>query len=71
MQTLLLFLFYGSLMLLVYCTGAIQWIISKTRTALLRKKAGFHLVMGMPDEPPRIFPEAADFQATQWKQRIK
>jgi hypothetical protein len=49
MQTLLLFLFYGSLMFLLYCAETIRWITSMTQPALLRTKSDLPLIMGMPE----------------------
>jgi len=49
MQTLLLFLFYGSLMPLVCCAGAIRWITSMPRPALLRATPDVPLIMGMAE----------------------
>jgi hypothetical protein len=40
MRTLMLFLFFGCLAILMYCAGAARWIISITRPALLRPRVG-------------------------------
>jgi hypothetical protein len=65
MRTLLLFLFYGALAILMYCAETIRWIISASRTALFREKTDELLIVGLPEQYSRNFSEQLHSKAKQ------